>query len=70
MKLALTTASLQVAGHLGPTCIACGNTRRFWIHTSEGDRLVEVSQVVDEEVQITACGRCQSRNSIVVAPVD
>jgi hypothetical protein len=45
MKLALTTASLQVAGHLGPTCM-------------------------DEEVQITACGRCQSRNSIVVAPVD
>jgi hypothetical protein len=70
MKFTVTSASTNVAGRLGPLCIACGNTRRFWIHTPEGDQLVEISDLPDGDVQVRACGRCSSRNSIVIAHVD
>ncbi|MBV9279618.1 MAG: hypothetical protein JOZ41_06015 [Chloroflexi bacterium] len=70
MKLNVTSASLQVTGHLGPMCIACGNTRRFWILTHDGDRLAEMSQLPDGEVRVLSCGKCRSRNSIVVTRID
>jgi hypothetical protein len=51
-------------------CIACGNTRRFWILTQDGDLLVEMPQLPDGEVRVVACGKCRSRNSIVVTRID
>lgn len=70
MKLAITAASLQVSGHLGPVCIACGNSKEFWVHTRDGDRLVQLADLPEGEVRLTACGKCRARNSIVVARVD
>jgi hypothetical protein len=51
-------------------CIACGNTRQFWIHGENGDELSELARLPDGEIRIVACGRCQSRRSIVIAHVD
>lgn len=55
---------------LGPVCIACGNTRTFWVQEVGGVRVVEIRDVPDGEVRVHSCGRCRSRNSIVVAHVD
>jgi hypothetical protein len=70
MKVTISSKKSDVAGHLGPLCIACGNTKRFWVHGTDGDRLEELRDLPDGEVRIMACGRCQSRRSIVVAHID
>jgi len=70
MKVTISSAKAGVAGRLGPLCIACGNTRRFWIHGQDADRLVELKDLPEGEVRVTACGRCRSRRSIVIAHVD
>ena len=70
MKLTLSSAKADLSGRLGPLCIACGNTKRFWIQAETGDALFELRDLPDGEIRVTACGRCQSRNSIVVAHVD
>ena len=70
MKLAVTPASLQVSGHLGPVCITCGNNKMFWIHTPDGDRLVEMATLPAGTARVVCCGRCRSRNSIVVTFID
>lgn len=70
MKLSIERVILNAPGHLGPMCIACGNTRQFWIHTPEGDSLLETTSLPKGEIKVRACGKCRSHNSIVVAHVD
>jgi hypothetical protein len=70
MKVMINAKTLNLTGRLGPACIACGNTRRFFVHTPEGDAVFELSELPDGEVRVTACGRCRSRNSIVIAHID
>jgi hypothetical protein len=70
MRVTVASRTESITGRLGPLCIACGNTKRFWIHSPEGDQLAEMSELPEGEVRVTACGRCSSRNSIVIAHVD
>jgi hypothetical protein len=70
MKVMINAKRLDLTGRLGPICIACGNTRTFLIHTPEGDLCIELSALPDGEVRVAACGRCRSRNSIVITRVD
>ena len=70
MKVMIKAKALNLSGRLGPTCIACGNTRRFFIQTPEGDAVFDLSELPDGEVRVMACGRCRSRNSIVIAHID
>jgi hypothetical protein len=70
MKLTIRSAKTDVSGQLGPMCIACGNTRWFWIQSDGDDELCELANLPDGEIRIVACGRCQSRRSIVIAHVD
>lgn len=69
MKVTIDRAS-AVARKLGPICIACGNTRLFWVHAPSGDERLDIREAPDGEVRVQACGRCRSRNSIVIAHVD
>jgi len=70
MKVTVSPPELQVMGRLGPVCITCGNSRRFWIQTPAGEQLVELMDLPAGEVMVLCCGRCRSRNSIVIAHVD
>lgn len=69
MRVMFSSLELRVH-HRGPVCIACSNWRRFWIETDEGRVLVEVSELPDSEIRIVSCGRCNSRNSIVVGHIE
>jgi hypothetical protein len=55
---------------VGPYCIGCSNTQRFWVETESGERLVDLSDLEEGEVRILACGRCRTRSSIVLTHVD
>lgn len=70
MRLTISPRTLHVTGRLGPACITCGNTRRFWIQTPAGDQLVELTDLSEGEVHVVCCGRCRSRNSLVFTRVD
>jgi hypothetical protein len=70
MRLLVSSRVVEVSGRLGPACIACGNTRSFWIQTEDREELREISSLPDRDARITSCGRCRSRNSIVVTHVD
>jgi hypothetical protein len=48
-----------------PTCIACGNTRTFWVR--RGEEVVHVAAwTLEPADKLVACGRCRSRNSLVL----
>lgn len=70
MKLVVPSVQVRAISKLGPECIACGNTQRFWIQSADGEDLVDASDLPAGQVQITACGRCRSRNSVVIAHLD
>lgn len=70
MKYTVLSVNAAASGRRGPVCIACSNNRRFWIHTEDGDRLCELSELPEGDVRIVACGRCRSRHSIVIGHVD
>ena len=70
MKVTLTNAKACVSGRVGPYCITCSNTRRFWIETPAGEQLYELSDLPDGDVHLVACGRCRSRHSIILAHID
>ena len=70
MKVTISSTKTGLAGRLGPLRIAYGNSRRFWIHGQDGDRMTELKDLPEGEVRITECGRCQSPRSIVIALVD
>ena len=70
MKVTIMSSRADVAGRLGPVCIACGNTKKFWVHAAGLDQLFEISELPDGDILVRACGRCRSRNSIVIAHVD
>jgi hypothetical protein len=69
MQVMLSSAELRIQ-HRGPVCIACSNWQRFWVEGPDGEQLVDVTELPDGEIRIQACGRCRSRNSIVVGHVD
>lgn len=68
--MVLSPIQRQTSGRLGPMCIACSNTQRFWVHTPDGEELMEYSQLPEGEVQVVACGRCRSQHSLVIAHID
>jgi hypothetical protein len=70
MKVPNRSVTLNVTGRLGPVCIACGNTRTFWIVCPEGECLAEMPDLPEGDVRVTMCGRCRSRNSVVITRVD
>jgi hypothetical protein len=70
MKVAVSSRRAEVSGRFGPMCIACGNTRRFWVSTPNGEQLAELHELGDGEARIVACGRCRTRHSVVIARVD
>jgi hypothetical protein len=70
MRYTIPSENFTITGRRGPVCIACGNSRRFWIHTVSGDQLCELTQLPAGDVRILACGRCRSRRSIVLGLVD
>lgn len=70
MKVVRVSSTAAGIGRLGPLCIACGNTRRFWVHTPSGNELCELAELPDGEARVVACGRCRSRNSIVISRLD
>lgn len=70
MKFVVGTPKTRVFKKVGPMCLACGNTRTFWVDMPGGEVLVEMRTVREGEIRVTACGRCSSRNSIVVGHVD
>ena len=70
MKVVQVSSTAASVGRLGPLCIACGNTRRFWIYTPVGSELRELAELPDGEARVLACGRCRSRNSIVISRLD
>ena len=69
MKMVVTSTQLRLRRR-GPVCIACSNSSQFWIAEEDGERLVAVRELPDGECRVVACGRCRSRNSVVIAHVD
>jgi hypothetical protein len=69
MRLMVSSVDLKVRRR-GPVCIACGNSRQFWIMCGDERLLMEVARLPDHECEIVACGRCGARNSVVVGHVD
>jgi hypothetical protein len=70
MRVSIEATRLRLPKQPQPVCIACSNTRLFFISTEAGERLVELRDLPDGAVEIAKCGRCRSRNSIVVTGVD
>lgn len=69
MTLAYEATQTTRLNKMGPLCIACGNTRRFWIESIRGEQLIETENLPDGEVHIVACGRCRSHHSVVIAQI-
>jgi hypothetical protein len=70
VRLTVTPRDIKLSGHLGPICIACSNTRLFWIQASDAEQLVEIARLPEGPVRVTACGRCGSRHSVIMGRVD
>lgn len=68
VRIAHTRAG--ASGRVGPYCITCSNTRRFWVQTTSGERLFDLFDLADGDVRIVACGRCRARRSIILTHVD
>lgn len=69
MRLMVSSADLKLRRR-GPVCIACGNSRQFWVIKGDLEQLVEVVRMPGHQYEVVACGRCRSRNSVVVGHVD
>ena len=69
MRVIVSSTDLKVRRR-GPVCIACGNSRQFWVADGGEERLLEVTQLPSGEREVVACGRCRSRNSVVVGHFD
>ncbi len=66
----LRVVGTDVDVRLRPACIACGNSRSFYVHL-EGESILWMT--VDprpEGAKITSCGRCRSRNSVMMIYAD
>ncbi|GAC1400928.1 MAG: hypothetical protein NVSMB52_14670 [Chloroflexota bacterium] len=70
MKVYVRSGQSALTARLGPMCIACGNSRRFWVQTQDGEAQMDVTELPDGLVRVVKCGRCSSRNSIVIATVN
>jgi hypothetical protein len=70
MRVSIPAKRMRAAGHVGPMCLACGNTTRFSITDSLGTHTVEMRDLEEGPVEISGCGKCGSRHSIVVCRVD
>lgn len=70
MKFNITRESTEALGQLGPTCIACGNSRVFVVLRDGEPEVAPVMELPDGEAVIVACGRCRSRNSVIIGYVD
>jgi hypothetical protein len=64
------TGGLAFMSRVGPVCIACGNTQKFWVLEDGKNELAELSDLAEGVAQVTACGRCNSRNSVMLSNVD
>jgi hypothetical protein len=69
MKVAVSRTS-RLMRKRGPKCLACGNAQHFWIRTGEEESLLSMRDVPDGTAEVVSCGRCRSRNSIVVTYID
>lgn len=69
MKLAMSRKE-RTMQRRGPKCLACGNAQNFWIRDGSEESLLSMRDVPDGTAEVVACGRCRSRNSIVVTYLD
>lgn len=69
MKVAVSRKG-QLIRKRGPKCLACGNAQQFWIRTGDEESLLNMRDVPDGTADVVSCGRCRSRNSVVVTYVD
>lgn len=66
----LSVVGTDVDLRLRPTCIACGNTRTFYVNMAGGTVLWNTVDRRPEGARIAACGRCRSRNSVMTVYSD
>jgi hypothetical protein len=66
----LRVLGIDVEVRLRPTCIACGNTRLFYAKVDGEETLWNTVTPLPEDAKIMACGRCRSRNSVMLTYSD
>jgi hypothetical protein len=49
-----------------PKCFTCGNTRTFFVSVRSQVRVWDSSAQMPSDGKIVSCGRCRSKNSIIM----
>lgn len=49
-----------------PKCLTCGNTRAFHVATNDSTVVWNTFEPMPPAGKVVACGRCNSRNSVIM----